>query len=362
MLIYFFLFLIYKITMANFRGSNNSYPEHEFSKYIDNDFSFSNQVQYSSKADLVDMIKYSRVEGGIMLEPRLQEYIKKRKHYTDTRTKPCISPEKEYSITERDIKALRSFFKGSNQNYSMFDVDNNTSKKSIPSFPSSKFKDDPRVLKPKRSSRDDKLVNLGMFVPDEDQTYYEGSAQKVDNVMDGRDLADFNMPVGGFEPNDSRFNPRIDSNIDFRTSAVPDDISSDFSKSKSRYYVEGNDDLYFDMDASKESQERSNKKKIRKREKRTNRNIIDYNMEESLEDCQGIDTSKVDLDTYMMSGVPDNTTKSYGHRNPAEHYYDYIDANFQNADNSVQCWTRGGESTRMDNKKTNKRPYKRDVM
>ena len=112
--------------MANFRGSNNSYPDHEFSKYIDNEFSFSNQVHYAPKADIVDMIKYSRVDGGIMLEPRLQEYIKKKKYITDNNMKPCITPEKEYNITGRDLKALRSFFKGSKQNYSMFNVDNNS--------------------------------------------------------------------------------------------------------------------------------------------------------------------------------------------------------------------------------------------
>ena len=104
------------------------------------------------------------------------------------------------------------------------------------------------------------------------------------------------------------------------------------------------------------------KKKRHNRREKIDKNIMSYNMKDAIQNNYGVDTDEVDLDIYMMRGVPDHTSGSYGHRNPVEHYFDYIDPNFQSADNSVECWTRGGESTRLNNKRSNRKPYKRDLM
>ena len=55
-------------------------------------------------------------------------------------------------------------------------------------------------------------------------------------------------------------------------------------------------------------------------------------------------------ETYMVDGMPTRTSKSYGYRDTESFKFDFIDPNFQNADNSVEPWARGGEGTRIFNK------------
>jgi hypothetical protein len=77
----------------------------------------------------------------------------------------------------------------------------------------------------------------------------------------------------------------------------------------------------------------------------------------------GTGAKDTDLETSMIRGMPHNTGKSYGYRNPEEHYYDYIDPDFNAPENTVESWTRGGDATRTSNKKTAKsRPqYARQI-
>ena len=64
----------------------------------------------------------------------------------------------------------------------------------------------------------------------------------------------------------------------------------------------------------------------------------------------------------MIRGMPSHTTKSYGYRNPREHYFQYIDDDFQSSENTVLPYPRNGISTRRDNKKLAKQKYYRDIM
>jgi hypothetical protein len=70
----------------------------------------------------------------------------------------------------------------------------------------------------------------------------------------------------------------------------------------------------------------------------------------------------IDAETAMIRGMPSHTTKSYGYRNPVEHHYQYIDPEFNNPENSVESWMRGGESSRRDNKALAKQRMYREVM
>ena len=57
----------------------------------------------------------------------------------------------------------------------------------------------------------------------------------------------------------------------------------------------------------------------------------------------------VDIEACMVNGMPNHTAKSYGFRNPEEHYFQYIDDNLQHPDNVVFPIPRGGFSSRSDN-------------
>ena len=71
--------------------------------------------------------------------------------------------------------------------------------------------------------------------------------------------------------------------------------------------------------------------------------------------------SNTELETNMIRGMPTRTLKSYGFRNPAEHYYGYMDPVYQNANNTVLPFPRGGDATRLENTKTTKK-YSREIL
>src|SRR5438309_11870462 len=83
----------------------------KYSNYFDSNFNFNNIV-YPSKAELVDKLMNVNCKGDIMLEPRLQEYLKKKKFYKENDIEPCVTPEQEYQITDFDRKVLKAFLKG----------------------------------------------------------------------------------------------------------------------------------------------------------------------------------------------------------------------------------------------------------
>lgn len=495
--------------------NSNVYPEHEFSKYIDPQLSFSNSVkylntdtgyyrpEYPTKFSLVDALKNARCQGGIMLEPRLQEYIKKKKYFKDNNIKPCVSLESEFQITNLDRRVLRAFFAGARDMYKphhlAFSENNKKGQKSRQYFPSSSFKKDdrvPEITKPEMN----KPVNRGMFVPDSDyDAYYEDRPQQIDGIMDGRDLQsnaniDLNLykNITGFNLADSKFNPRTDPEMDpgiekynkYRSQYRIDPSSSknckprndfdkkyqtgdprnkyilsDLSKKKKKHlhgsnkasmtldnyssfeddnnvhggldnsnestkYLESfakhghghglesdtgfsefagyddstasrtysilkpdkynsrndrngrngrnnrdgsNDSRYGKMDSpgfsEKSDMDFDAKMNIPKLCSRDRRDLSTYNYRMGMFTGQDQPIMKdADFETSLIRGMPSHTMKSYGYRNPEEHYFQYIDDDFQNPDNSVEPYPRGGDSTRRDNKAMAKQKYTRDVL
>ena len=64
----------------------------------------------------------------------------------------------------------------------------------------------------------------------------------------------------------------------------------------------------------------------------------------------------IELENDMLRGMPSNTSKSYGYRNPSEHYFEYVDPRYTN----MNLFPRFGKSTRDNNKKYGNK-YKRDI-
>jgi len=59
----------------------------------------------------------------------------------------------------------------------------------------------------------------------------------------------------------------------------------------------------------------------------------------------------VKMENELMLGTPTNPkNRSYGYRNPQENYFNYLEEEPHQV-NYVEPWTRGGEVTRLDNKK-----------
>jgi hypothetical protein len=431
---------------------NMNYPYHKHSKFIDPQFSFSNKV-YPSKVDMVDRLKNMRCDGNIMLEPRLQEYLKKKKFYKENNISSCIKPEDEFQISHKDKMMLREFFKGKKN---LYDYDNKkfnegqknrrTKKKC---FPSKAFRDgDPRVPQLKNKNINDEPINRGMFYPEKDGTYYATDTKPLDPIMDARDFTTQLSPYStnnsmstvpdhhvsdigannrsymnlepldnGWDMDDTGFDPRVDPRMnpgvekynkhksqfrinpqhnksfadqdpDPRNKFIVSDLShspdpysgglntewgnynNTTNKHKNHKIIDNNNILskgtsYGEMATptfSGQSELDFDNKKFIPQTTSNSKKYINSSCYTTMpfisQTNSGMNT---ELESSLIRGTPHNTTKSYGYRNPSEHYYDFIEDDFQNPDNTVEPWgPRGGESTRRNNKALAKQTKYRD--
>lgn len=391
----------------------------KYSSYFDNGFNFNNIVQ-PSKEEMVDKLKYMSCTGNIMLEPRLQEYIKRKQFHKNNNVTPCISPEKEFQITSQDKRILREYLSGNRDIYSKYTLEKGVNcERRKRYFPSKEFRDDARVpdiekMKPTHNTP----ANMGMFAPEPGKRHYDNPVIRNNNlVLDARDFPDYDG--SGYDVTESRFSPRIDPKIDRgyernnkhdsqyripeqpRKVLDPDPrnrhIISDLSN-KQRYNNNGiasnkhQFSEYCDTDGYKDYGLIDNHEKQMHNARYGNDLTPTYNMASEMDLDNKVvipnmsSKSKKDLnsgnyrfesyfgksscrDTEMESdlvrGMPTYRphNRSYGYRNPAENYYDYLDDDFQGPDSSVEPWERGGEPTRLTNKNAAKsRVYNRDVM
>lgn len=407
-------------------------------KYMktNNSYNFTNIVNYPSKGEVVDMLQNMTCNGDIMLEPRLQEYLRKKKFYTDSDIEPCIPPEKEFLITSADLKLLRAFLRGRRDIYdkevhTKLTQENNRSSRSSRSnkdkkyFPSREFRDDSRVPNIEKAKKVQEVpVNRGMFAPDRSGRYYEDVVKEESKIMDSRDFPEYVYDGTGFNLNETRFNPRIDPRIEPGDMEKHSKYDSQFRIPPDPYKREVDRDprnkyIITDLSKKQRREHEHGKNIVPKQDKMfsdydsmngyKDYNLIDLDEKLSPQTRYGDDlvptystASEMDLDnklvipnmaskskkdlgignyrfeTYYSRGNTRDTTlendlvrgmpssrphnRSYGYRNPAENYYDYIDEDFQSAD-TVEPWTRGGDATRLDNKSpTKNRVYNREVM
>ena len=273
--------------------NKNNYPKHEFTKYIDMKSINSNKY--------INENNNKNNNDKMMLEPRIQEYIKKKKYYKTQNIKPIVDLEKEFQISKIDKKIIREYIRGKEiKNIYKKKYNNNESlKKKI--FPSSKngLRNDPRV--PKNSK---KITN---------EIMYNNNYNNIENILDDRIFSE-SYSKTAFKKNKKKYN------ID-----------------ESRFEPRNDPRIY-------QGVEKYNKKKSH------------YNLESKI--CDLIPDNKQEIDeTELIRGMPIHTMKSYGYRNPEEHYYNYIDEEIQNPDNIVLDFPRGGESTRINNKKITNKKY-----
>lgn len=197
--------------------------------------------KYSSKDVMVDKLKNMTLEGNIMLEPRLQEYLKKKIMYRNSNITPCITPEQEFQITNLDRRILRDFLKGKKDMYvDTYDKYLKTNEKR-PMFPSSKLADDPRVpdIDKVKPSSETLPINRGMFMPEKNGHFYEDVCSKDLNsnqIIDPRDFPPYEYDGTGIDINNMKFNPRVDPRIDVSYIKNPRAIKNDMRERCNKYH------------------------------------------------------------------------------------------------------------------------------
>ena len=394
-------------------------------------------------------------KNQMSLEPRLQEYMNKKKFYKQNNIEPGIPIEQEFQITKEDRRLLRSYLNGNTDIYKKYDVVYNQLERKSQSktkrrqyFPSREFRDDPRVPEIQKSedTRNILPVNRGMFVPENTGRYYDeplGMGGMGKAMLDSRDFPEFiydektqnnsvpgenfdsvnykkPIPIDGrgFNQNHDQFYPTIDPKIDpGREKRGHDKYNSQFRIPPDPYVREVDNDPRNKYIISDLREPSVNKQKSDQYMGYDNRNnymnyntIGDYEMRQDetrtkqfdqipryssasdmdldnkvvipnlkttsrdldysdyrLETYFGQDqnTRNPDLENELVRGMPSSRAhnRSYGYRNPSENYFQYLEEDFQNPDNTVMGFPRGGEATRLDNKKLSKnRKYERTIM
>lgn len=288
----------------------------QYQKYFNNNFNFNNEVMNEKMSGSCLQMK---CENNIMLEPRLQEYIKKKKTYKKSGFVPCISLEKQYQITEMDIKVMKAFLKGNKQIYGKYFITDNIERakdfdeENKNFFPSRHFEKDPRVPDIKKPCYD-KPVNMGMFADEN-----TGSPYFLNETIQNKKSLD-------------RYQAK---HPDYNKGYLMSDLSDTNSL----------DQFYKDITIT------HTKPKTNKRSLDTSHYNFDTQFDPVL-------SRNVKMENELMLGTPTYPrNRSYGYRNPQENYFNYLEEE-PHAVNYVEPWTRGGEVTRLDNKKM---AHERDI-
>jgi hypothetical protein len=340
-------------------------------------------------------------QGGIMLEPRLQEYLKKRKINKKYNINPSIPLEDEYMITSDDLKRLRSFLNGDKgiylHNRQDEFIDSNecqgyNDKNKYNFFPSREFKNDPHFkLLQKKMQRDKDAQQQRnnyddyMFMKPTDLVNKYHNSQKYENSLimdDERETGDaFDIPTfvdskfyndgdnkykaNNFKSSDVRkynnvpniqYKQRVptlrDNKIDENNCLPHDNNLNGIIGSLDSYsdHVNTNYQRKNEMDFDNKIVVPSLHSKDKKYINTAGYQSIPMMKKDGLKDV-GRES--------IMRGLPSRDTKkkSYGYSNPAEHYFDYITDDIQSPEHVVMPFPRGGDATRQDNKST-ARPYK----
>lgn len=348
-------------------------------------------------------------KNGIFLEPRLQEYLKKKAYYKKNKIHNDVSLEQEFGITKEDVKRLKAFTAGDNDLYNYKTQDKFADSEWQQSFefdfdPDEAYRSDPRyhryVKKMIRDKQDiakihnydhmnDPFKPITDFFDKNDYNYNDDYLQddydydsnynnhNYDSYSNNNYYDDRNLTIGenSKKYNDNKYlnkpikkSSRIYSNdlphytpeIDFKNKMYP--MKQNRPQQLPIDHDPRIDQIIGELDSYNH---KINKSYERISEMDTEHKLVIPNVS-----CNG---KRSNPSTYkpvpfmtrgegvrdysVHEGLPTRSAKSYGYHNPIEHYYDYISDDIQNPNHVV---FEPGEATRLNNRKP-ARPYKRDI-
>lgn len=269
---------------------------------IDKDFNIQKMHQTKS----FDEKLLRELNNNITLEPRLQEYIRKKIYYKQNNINPEFPLEKQYSITKSDMIIINKYFKGNTDIYDnkkyinciKKDFDNKNLKKGFQKIDESKITN---YGYKKNNFIDYKKMNV--FDPSKD---FSNNRVLNDNLNGGFDLIDsrdlsstYNKK--GFNIDNTRFDPRVDKKIT-----------------------------------------------------NTKGNIEKYNSKNSQYNINNCDKYLNSKNIELEKNIPIHSKKSYGYRDAEEYNYYYLDEKCINGDGKTE-FNRIGIDTRQMNHTKNSR-------
>jgi hypothetical protein len=350
-------------------------------------------------------------KNGINLEPRLQEYIKKKIHYKKNRIDPVVPLEQEFCISQEDIRRLKAFKSGDRDIYNhkkqgkfldediepKFDFDPDEVYKSDPRYHrfAKKMKKDKEAMKQRHNhGLDDEYESAFNPITDfwNENTrlldIQQDESQRI-NLLDGRD---FNLETNSRSQNTgneyrcsnpfrsqrtysvgelqqrptSGGLPQYTPTVDFHNrmypmqNNVPQQLPIDHNPRIGN--IIGQLDTYgnrirgtYQQTSEMDTDLKVVIPNVTSNGKRS-LNSSSYRPVPYVGRAEGI--RNVDAECEMRDSLPTRGSKSYGYSNPVEHYYDYISSDIQDPDHVV--FDRG-VPTRLDNHRV-ARSYKREIL
>jgi hypothetical protein len=354
---------------------------------------------------------------GISLEPRLQEYLNKKEYCDKHNVKPVIPLEKEYMITDEDRKFLRVYITNGKNLYSASlasqpKVGMEVVQALDTSFPSSKFKPDKRMERMKEKQRRDKEAikqrhnyDDYVFGPGKNSRYEENDImfdslngdtknnsnlqsqrEKVNDIydapifLDSRDF-DLNNPYSlNYKP-DRLTKKHVEPATQYKHSYYPENMpTSDMTENGCRQNIKkpclphdanvdkiiGNLDSYVDHTNTiyQHSAEMDINQKVARPAFGTRGkcyyNTSQYQPIPYMGAKEGL--KDINASNSLQCGYPTRGAKSYGYKNPSEHYFDYINDDLQKPEHTVLPFPRGGIQTRNDNHGRTRPVYQREIL
>jgi len=297
-------------------------------------YSSSNEVDYAPTD-----IFARQLDGGMLLEPRLQEYYKMKKYYKANNIHSGVSLEKRYMITSTDIKILKAYFRGESH---MYDKTNPKSKRYNYQYSDEVYINDdvfgPRS-KPKQEFESTRLIRT------------DPKLKKMEKALRDRNklIAEHSGAYRQTQLQDSsqQFNP-IPSSMDQFTKILD---SRDLTDNALKGIIA---ESRVDLQNNRETIENVDEQSTNPMGFKINSNNMYYNSGNGFAHEQPPQLVKNFMantpyiyEECDQQRIPLNAKKSYGYANPAEHQYQYLDGTFHN---SFELGDRGGYPTRIDNR------------
>lgn len=149
-------------------------------------------------------------KNGIYLEPRLQEYIKKKIYYKKNRISPVVPLEQEFNISQEDIRRLKAFKSGDNDIYNYKRQGKFLDKDEEPKFefdPDEMYKSDIRYHRFAKKLDKDKEAMKQRYNYDNFDQDYEKAFNPITNFWDDNE----NTRLLGIQQNESQRVNLLDS-------------------------------------------------------------------------------------------------------------------------------------------------------
>jgi len=309
------------------------------------------------------------LKNNMTLEPRLQEYLKKKSYFKKHNIDPSYNLEREHGITKDDKLRLRAFMRG---DINCMDTPiQPTIEDTGFQIKHDDYKSDPRYEKLQKKIQRDRDANMSKYsygngpmitYMNSNNTNYTDDDYMKDTMrgqfLDSKPyMSDYSLNVG---KKSNRVYDNFPAKIQYKNylpweqDVVHDNEMNDIIQKLDKYKNDMIHSYPEDMDNVNKSYSKS--------EFKNNSNASVPMRGSGVNRIGG--TRDVDVENCLMKGLPERDAKfkSLGYPNYSEHSFDYISNDIQDPKHVVLPFPRGGDVTRLENNFKRSKPYYREIV